>query len=169
MLTKWYRARVGHHMRAVALLRNLTQCTARDWARGARFCLALFACLSQFSAPVQQRLATGDAVSFSGYSTVHTHSGVAPAQVDTAHASVPCAAHRTQTSGGDGPAPCHGDCPFCPCCTMLHAAIGVLPQQMSRVAIARPFSKLGPPPLALGSNARFAVVAGQPRAPPVLI
>ncbi len=156
-------------MRAAALLRSLTLYTARDWARRARFCLALFACLSQLSAPVQQRLAPSVAASFSGYNTVHTHSGIAQAQFDTAHGSVPCAAHRSGTGGSNDPAPCHRDCPFCPCCMMLHAAIGVLPQGMSRTAYAPPFSKRGPTPLRLGSSERFAIVAGQPRAPPVLI
>ena len=169
MLIKWYGGLTGHHMRAAALLRSLTQCAARDWPRAARFCLALFACLSQLSAPVQQRLAPSVAASFSGTSTVHTRSGLAPAPFDTAQASVPCAAHRSVTGGGHDPAPCHGDCPFCPCCAPLHTAFGVLPQEMSRTAYAPPFSKRGPPPLRLGSGAHFDVIAGQPRAPPVLI
>ncbi len=169
MLTKWYCPRIGHHMRAAVFLRSLTQCAARDWARRACFCLFLFACLSQLSAPVQQRLAASVAASFSGYTTVHTRSGIAPEQFNTAHASVPCAAHRSGTGGSNDPVPCHGDCPFCPCCATLHAAIGILPQEMSRTAYAWPFSKLGPPPLRLGRSAHFDVIAGQPRAPPVLI
>jgi hypothetical protein len=51
----------------------------------------------------------------------------------------------------------------------LHAAIGILPPEMSRAAYAPPFAKLSPPPVLLGSTVRFAVVAGQPRAPPILI
>jgi hypothetical protein len=169
MLTKWYRPRIGHQMQAAAFLRNLTRYAARGWPRAARFCLVLFACLSQLSVTTQHRLVPGVAASATGYSASHPHLGFTPARSERAQASVPCAAHRSATSGSNDPAPCHGDCPFCPCCATLHAAIGILPPEMSRTAYARPFSKLGPPPLRLGSSERFAIVAGQPRAPPVLI
>jgi len=169
MLTKWYRPRIGHHMQAAAFLCNLTRYAARGWPRAARFCLVLFACIAQMSVPAQHWLVPGVAASVAGDSAPHSHSGLTSARFDTAHASVPCPAHHAGTRGSNGPAPCHGDCPFCPCCATLHAAFGILPQEMSRAATIRPFSKLGPPPLALGFSARFPVLAGQPRAPPVLI
>jgi hypothetical protein len=156
-------------MRAAALICSLSRLFARDWPRGAGFCLAVIACLSQLSAPGQHWLAQSVAASFSGYSALDTRSGFAPAPFDAVHASVPCAAHRSGTAGSNGPAPCHGDCPFCPCCATSHAGVGILPQEMSRIAYARPFSELGPPPLRLGSSAHFDVIAGQPRAPPFLI
>lgn len=156
-------------MRAAALICSLRRFFARDWPRSAGYCLAVIACLSQLSAPAQHRLAQSVAASFSDYSALDARSGFAPAPFDTVHASVPCAAHRSGTAGSNGPAPCPGDCPFCPCCATLHAEFGILPQEMSWIAYARPFSELGPPPLRLGSSAHFDVIAGQPRAPPVLI
>jgi hypothetical protein len=71
-------------MRAAALLRSLAHHVARDWARGARFCLALFACLNLLSATALRRLAPNVAAFFSGYRT----SGFAPAPFDTVHATV---------------------------------------------------------------------------------
>jgi len=68
---------------------------ARDWPRGAGFCLAVIACLSQLSAPAHHQLAQSVAASFSDYSALDTRSGFAPAPFDTVHASVPCAAHRS--------------------------------------------------------------------------
>jgi hypothetical protein len=47
--------------------------------------------------------------------------------------------------------------------------VGILPQEMARAADAPPLSAIATPPLLLGSLARFAVIAGQPRAPPILI
>jgi hypothetical protein len=102
-------------------------------------------------------------------------SGVTPASFDAAQSSVPCAVHgaRGSPNGGDGPAPCHhGDCPFCPCpccCSQVHAAMGLLPQETARAADAPPLSAIATPPVLLGSLARFTVIAGQPRAPPIPI
>jgi hypothetical protein len=110
------------------------------------------------------------------HETAASSSGVTPASFDAGQSSVPCAIHSTRAgpNGGDGPAPCrHGDCPFCPCpcwCSQVHAAIGILPQEMARAAAyAPPVSTTLAPPALLGSLARFAVIAGQPRAPPILI
>ncbi|MFZ3328650.1 MAG: hypothetical protein WA231_23415, partial [Methylocella sp.] len=63
------------------------------------------------------------------------------------------------------------DCPFCPCpcCSHVNAAIGILPQAAARAAYAPQFSTIIAPPARLGSAARFAVFAGQPRAPPLSI
>jgi hypothetical protein len=47
--------------------------------------------------------------------------------------------------------------------------MGILPQGMAGAAYAPPLSAIAAPPALLGSLARFAVIAGQPRAPPILI
>jgi hypothetical protein len=46
--------------------------------------------------------------------------------------------------------------------------MGILPQETARAAYA-PSSAIVAPPAILGSLARFAVFAGQARAPPILI
>ncbi len=103
-----------------------------------------------------------------------TGAGLTPAKFDAGQSSVPCSVHGTRASsnGGDGPAFCHhGDCPFCPCPCYSHvyAAMGILPQETARAAYAPTLSAIPAPPALLGSLARFAVFAGQPRAPPILI
>jgi hypothetical protein len=47
--------------------------------------------------------------------------------------------------------------------------MGILPQETVRAAYVPPLSAIAAPPALLGSLARFAVFAGQPRAPPILI
>jgi hypothetical protein len=48
--------------------------------------------------------------------------------------------------------------------------MGILPQETARAAYApTTLSAIAAPPALLGSLARFAVIAGQPRAPPILI
>ncbi len=112
---------------------------------------------------------------FAAHSTVAAvRSGVTLASFDAGQSSVPCALHGTRASsnGGDGPAPCpHGDCPFCPCpcCAPIHAAIGILPQEAARAVYAPLLSTTAAPLVRLGSLARFAAFAWQPRAPPLLI
>jgi hypothetical protein len=115
---------------------------------------------------------------FAAHSVVHETAAnsfrVTPASLDAGQSSVPCAVHgaRAGSHRGDSPAPCHhDDCPFCPCpcCSQLHAAMGILPQETVRAAYAPPLSAIAAPPALLGSLARFAVIAGQPRAPPILI
>jgi hypothetical protein len=145
------------------------------WTRAARCCLVLLACLAQLWMPAQHRHAPG----FAAHSMVHeiaaSSSGVMPASFDAGQSSVPCAVHgaRASSNNGDGPAPCpHGDCPFCPCpcCySHVHAAMGILPHDTARLAYAPLLSTTVAPPTLLGSLARFAVFAGQPRAPPILI
>ena len=46
---------------------------------------------------------------------------------------------------------------------------GNWPLMKLALADAPPLSAIATPPLLLGSLARFAVIAGQPRAPPILI
>ncbi|MGH6856490.1 MAG: hypothetical protein ACRECP_02320 [Methylocella sp.] len=114
---------------------------------------------------------------FAAHSTLTAaRSGITPARFDVGQSGVPCAVHGTRASSNDGNgggAPCpDGDCPFCPCpccCSHVHAAMGILPQEAARAAYAPPFSTIAPPPVRLGSAARFAVFAGQPRAPPLSI
>jgi hypothetical protein len=123
--------------------------------------------------PEQHRHAPGIAAHSMVFDTAATGSDLALASFDTGKSSVPCAVHgnRASPNGGDGPAPCHhGDCPFCPCpccCSHVHAAMGILPQETAQAAYA--LSTIAAPPALLGSLARFAVFAGQPRAPPILI
>ena len=109
------------------------------------------------------------------HETAADSSGVTPASFDASRSSVPCAVHGTRASsnGGDGPAPCHhGECLFCPCpcCSHVYAAMGILPQETARAAYAPTMlSAIAAPPALLGSLARFAVIARQARAPPILI
>ncbi len=165
-------------MRAAGLRpsKHFSRSRATGWTRAARFCLVLLACLAQLLVPAQHRHAPG----FAAHSMVHeiaaSSSGVTPASFDAGQSSVPCAMHGTRASsgGGNGSAPCpHGDCPFCPCpcCySHVHAAMGILPQETARAAYAPlPLSAIAAPPARLGSLTRFAVFAGQPRAPPILV
>jgi len=125
--------------------------------------------------PAQHLHAPGIAAHSTVFDTAATGSGLTLASFDAGRSGVPCAVNgtRARPHGGDGSAPCHhGDCPFCPCpccCSQIHAAIGILPQETARAAYAPPFSTLAPPPVRLGSRTRLAAFAGQPRAPPILV
>jgi hypothetical protein len=152
--------------------KHFSRSPARGWTRAARICLVLLACLAQSWMPAQQRHAPGIAAHSVVYDTATTGSGLTPASFDAGRSGVPCAVPSTRASpnGGDGPAPCHhDDCPFCPCFSQVHAAMGILPQEMSRAGYAPPYSQVAPPPVRLGSAARFATFTWQPRAPPILI
>ncbi len=155
--------------------KRFSRSPARGWTRAVRICLVLFACIAQLWMPAQPRHARGFAAHSVIYDTATTGSGLTPASFDAGQSSVPCAVHGTRASsnGGDGRAPCHhDDCPFCPCpccCSQVHAAMGILPQETARAAHAPPLSAIAAPPALLGSSTRFAVFAGQPRAPPILI
>jgi len=159
-------------VRAASFLRG----HAQEWARAARFCLGLLACLAQVSAPALGSPALTNAA----------HAIVANEEADGAarnthlaasQAGVPCPHHGAKASpdhGTNSPAPCcpGGGCPFCPCpcCAPLHAAAGILPQEISRANYTPFVSHVSlPPPVRLGSALRFALIAGQPRAPPILI
>src|SRR5262249_7016102 len=163
----------GHHVRAAALYRGLKQNFAGDWRRVPRLCLAVVACLAQLPGPVPHFQVPLHPI-FSNAGT-NGAAGAAPASLAARQSGVPCALHGARTSpdnGANSPAPCpNGDCPFCPCpCyAPLQCALGVLPQGMSRAAYAPSFSAIPLPPIRLGSALRFAVIAGQPRAPPILI
>ncbi|MGB6327072.1 MAG: hypothetical protein WBG11_15200, partial [Methylocella sp.] len=125
---------------------------------------------------MQYRPAPGFAAPSLVLDSAATGSDLTLASFDAGQSGVPCAVHGTRASpnGGDGPAPCHhDDCPFCPCpccCSHVHAAMGILPQETLRAAYAPPLSTtVVAPPALLGSRTRFAVFAGRPRAPPILI
>jgi hypothetical protein len=139
--------------------------------RAARLCLVLIACLAQLWMPAHRPHAPGFPAQAMSYGAAATANGPETVSIG-ARQSGPCPLHDTHagSQNNNGPAPCP-DCPFCPCpcCAPLHAAMGILPQQISRIGFERPFSEAAPPPAVLGSALRFAVVAGQPRAPPVLI
>jgi len=47
--------------------------------------------------------------------------------------------------------------------------MGILPHETARAAYPPPLSAIAAPPALLGSLARFAAFAGQPRAPPILV
>lgn len=161
-----------HRVRATGLrsTQNLSRRSARGWTRAIRCCLVLLACTAQLWMTAQPRQLPGFAAHFT-VSAVRS-SGVTLASFDAGQSSVHCALHGTSasTNGGDGPAPCrHGDCPDCPCCAPIDAAIGMLPHEAAPAGYPPPFSAIAAPPARLGPLARFAVFAGQPRAPPILI
>jgi hypothetical protein len=163
---------MGRQVRAASLPFKLSQCHARDWPRAARLCIALIACLAQLSVSAQHRPVLGVAAPAMVYDTAAAGSGNTAARFDTAHASVPCTHHGIGARDSNSPAPSpHRDCPFCPCpcCAPLHATIGILPPEMSRAAYAPRFAKIAPSPVRICAAVRFAIVAGQPRAPPILI
>jgi hypothetical protein len=154
--------------------KRYSRSSARGWTRAARICLVLLACLAQLWMPAQHRHAPGSAAHSMVHETAAGSSGVTLASFDAGQSSVPCAVRGTRASsnGGDGPAPCHhGDCPFCPCpcCSHVPAAMGILPQETARVAYAPPHSTTLAPPALLGTLTRYETIAGQPRAPPILV
>jgi hypothetical protein len=161
-------------VRAVGLHRGLTRSVARDWTRAVSCFFAVVACLAQLMGAAQQHQ---HMPGFAAHALVHeatpSSSGVTAASFQAEQSGVPCAVHGARADGGNGPAPCpHGDCPFCPCpccCSHVNAAIGIVPQEAARAVYAPPFSTIIAPPARLGSAARFAVFAGQPRAPPLSI
>jgi hypothetical protein len=51
----------------------------------------------------------------------------------------------------------------------MQGTLGILPPVLARLAFAPSFTNLALPPVRLGSAMRFAVTAGQARAPPILI
>jgi hypothetical protein len=154
--------------------KHFSRSPAQGWMRAARICVVFLACLAQSWLPAQRLHAMGFAAHSVVHETAASDSGAKPASFGAGQAGVPCALHGTHASpDSGGPAPCHNnECPFCPCpccCAQVHAAIGILPQVAAPVAYAPLLSTSVAPPALLGSLARFAIFAGQPRAPPILI
>jgi hypothetical protein len=150
---------------------HFSRSAADSTTRTARFCVVLIACLAQLWMPVQRPHAPGFPAQSVDYGAAATANGPEIVSIGAGQ-SGPCPLHGTHagSQNNNGPAPCP-DCPFCPCpcCAPLHAAIGILPQEISRAGYAPSFSEATRPPPVIGSAARFAVIAGQPRAPPIPI
>jgi hypothetical protein len=165
---------MGHHVRAAALHCGLTRSFTRGCTRAVRLWLVLLACLAQLWMPVQHRHAPGFAAHAMVSGAAAEASGLMQASFDAGQSSVPCPLHSAHASSHDGnaPAPCNGDCPccaFCPCCALMHAALGILPQELARVDYVPLVAKFAATPASLGMVTRPAPHPGQPRAPPVLI
>jgi hypothetical protein len=141
----------------------------------ARLSLVLLACLAQLWMPAQRRHAPGFTTHAMVSGAAAEASGLAQASFDAGQSSVPCPLHSTHasTEHGNAPPPCNnGDCPccaFCPCCALMHAAMGILPQELARADYAPLISTSAATPASLGPVTRLAARPGQPRAPPVLI
>jgi hypothetical protein len=158
-------------VRAAALHRGVSRSSARSWTRSVRCCLVVLACLAQlFAAP--HRHSPGFAARSIVSDTAATGSGFSLASFDAGKSGVPCA-HHASSYDGNGPSPCdHEDCPCCAClccCSLMHAALGILPQDTARAVFVPLLVTIAAPPAFLGSRARSAAFAGQPRAPPILI
>jgi hypothetical protein len=125
--------------------------------------------------PVQHRHAPGFAAHAMVSGAAAEASGHTLASIDAGQAGVPCPLHSAHGSfhDGNGPPPCNnGDCPcchFCPCCSLVHAAMGILPQELAHADYAPLVSRFATTPAILGLVTRFAAHPWQPRAPPVLI
>jgi len=124
---------------------------------------------------VQHGHAPGFATHAMASSAVAQRSGTTLVSIDKGQTGVPCAFHGAHASAdhGNSPPPCNnGDCPscaFCPCCALMHAAMGILPQELAHAGYAPHISAFAATPAILATVTRFAAYPGQPRAPPVLI
>ncbi len=165
----------GHHVRAAALHYSLLRSFARGFTRTICCCLVLLACLAQLWMSAQYRHTPGFAAHAMVSRAAAEASSLTLGSIDAGQPGVPCALHGAHASShqGNGLPPCNnGDCPccpFCPCCAAVHAAMGILPQEMARADYAPFVSTFAAPPAVLGLITRFVAFAGQPRAPPVLI
>jgi hypothetical protein len=154
---------------------HFSRSAADSTTRAARFCLVLIACLAQLWMPVHRPHARGFPAQSVGYGAPATANGPEIVSIGAGQSGVPCPLHGTHAGSrdGNGPPPCNnGNYPCCPCicCSPAHGAMVILPQETARTAYDAPlFSTIAAPPAVLGRLARFAVFAGQPRAPPTLI
>ena len=141
--------------------------------RVVRLWLVLLACLAQLWMPAQSRHAPAFAAHTIAYGAAAT--GLTIVSVDGGQSGIPCPLHgpRPSSHDGNGPSPCdHENCPCCAClccCSFMHAALGILPQETARAVFAPLLATIAVPPTFLGSRPRFAAFAWQPRAPPILI
>jgi len=141
--------------------------------RGARLWLVLLACLAQLWMPAQYRHAPAFAAHTVAYGAAATRFTIA--SLDEGQFGVPCPLHGRTVNSYDDNGPSHRDhenCPCCAClccCSLMHAALGILPQETGGAVFAPLLSTIAATPAFLGSYARFAAFAWQPRAPPILI
>ena len=151
---------------------HFSRSPARGWTRAARCCLVLLACLAQLWMPAQHRHAPG----FAAHSMVplpprlrrlRSRASMRVNQAFPARCTAPVPAPMAARPRALPPR----RLPLLPCPLLppVHAAIGILPHETARAAYAPPLSAIAAPPALLGSLARFAAFAGQPRAPPILI
>ncbi len=153
---------------------NASRNAARGWTRAARCCLILLACLAQLLMPAQPRHVSHFASRSTVLTTVAAGSNLSLTSVseESRVPRVPCPLHAS-SHDGNGPSPSdHGNCPCCAClccCSLVHAALGILPQETLRPAYAPLVAAIAAPPALVGVFSRFAIFAGQPRAPPILI
>jgi hypothetical protein len=141
----------------------------KGFMRAARYWLVLIACLAQLWMPAQHRHASFAAHAMELNSS-GASSGLALPGIGAEKSDVRCSQLGAISNSHDGGAPAppcqHDDCP---CCPLVHAAIGILPQEAAWVVFAPLLSTTVAAPLLLGPLMRPVGFAGQPRAPPILI
>ena len=150
----------------------LLSCTCSS-TRVVRPWLVLLACLAQLWIPAQSRHAPAFATHTIAYSAAAT--GLTIVSVDEGQSGDPCPLRGPRPSSHDsnGPSPCdHENCPCCAClccCSLMHTALGILPQETARAVFAPLLATIAVPPAFLGALTWSVGFAGQPRAPPILI
>ena len=163
--TKW------HDMQAVGLRYPLHRGRTRGSSRTrvARFWLLLVACLAQLWMPPHDEHMRGVAAHVLSSHSDAASSGLATSSISAAKADIRCSPAGAQSGShdGDAPAPCQQD--NCPCCPLVHATVGILPQEAAFAGFAPLLAKTVTPPARLGAFNSSPAFAGQPRAPPVLI
>ena len=163
-------------MRAALVMFRCHAKASRDTATGlldlVRFCLIVFACVSQSLSPVQAAFMR-HCVSHAAASSMDAASraGISDAHTDETAKKIICPHHSAPSSGESQVPDKGGDCGCCVglCCASLAHAFSLLPEATTNPAYARAESRRASPPKILGSFRRFVAFAGQPRAPPVLI
>ncbi len=162
----------GHNVRQVDLRphlrRGCTRSSSKGWTQIAHYWLVLIACLAQLWMPAQHRHMPFAAHAIALNSGAAS-SGLAPYGLGAGKSAVHCSLLGDDSSphNGGAPAPCQND--NCPCCPFVPAATGVLPQEAARAAYSPRLAATVAPAAVIGSPTRSAGIAGQPRAPPILI
>jgi hypothetical protein len=138
-------------------------------ARAARYFVVLVACLVQSWTPAEQRHAPAFAAHVIAPEPGAASSDLANASLGAGKSDIRCSRLGDPSSSdhGKAPIPCQHD--NCPCCSLVHAAIGVLLQDAARAIYTPRLSTTVAPPSLLGVLTRFEAFSGQPRAPPILI
>jgi hypothetical protein len=158
-------------VRAAGLLfplsRGRTRSSSKGLARIARCWVVLVACLVQSWTPAEQRHAPAFAAHGVALNSGAASSDLANASTETSDIRCSLLGDPSSSDHGKAPIPCQHD--NCPCCSLVHAAIGVLPQDAARAIYTPRLSTIVAPPSLLGSLTRFEAFSGQPRAPPILI